>query len=57
MAHAREHGFRRLRLWTTNRQATAREVYVRRGFVLVDEQPQRRFGADVVGETYHLELV
>ncbi|MFC0437924.1 GNAT family N-acetyltransferase [Kutzneria buriramensis] len=57
LAHARERGFKRLRLWTTNRQATAREVYLRRGFVLVDEQPQRRFGADVVGETYRLELV
>jgi GNAT superfamily N-acetyltransferase len=54
--HARERGFRRMRLWTTNWQETAREVYLRRGFTLVDEQPQRRFGAEVVGQTYRLEL-
>lgn len=54
--HAREQGFKRLRLWTTNWQEAAREVYLRRGFTLVDEQPQRRFGAEVVGQTYRLDL-
>ncbi|MFC0543117.1 GNAT family N-acetyltransferase [Kutzneria chonburiensis] len=54
--HARAQGFKRLRLWTTNWQEAARQVYLRRGFALVGEQPERRFGVDVVGETYHLDL-
>jgi GNAT superfamily N-acetyltransferase len=54
--HARAHGFKRLRLWTTNWQEAARQVYLRRGFALVGEQAERRFGVDVVGETYHLDL-
>jgi len=55
--HARGQGFQRMRLWTTNWQEAARQVYLRRGFTLVDEQPQHRFGADVVGQTYHLSLL
>ena len=54
--HARAQGFRRLRLWTTNWQEAARQVYLRRGFALVGEQSERRFGVDVVGETYRLDL-
>jgi N-acetylglutamate synthase-like GNAT family acetyltransferase len=54
--HARTQGFKRLRLWTTNWQEAARQVYLRRGFTLVDEQPARRFGVEVTGETYRLDL-
>jgi len=47
-----------MRLWTTNWQEAARQVYLRRGFALVGEQqPQHRFGAEVVGQTYRLNLL
>ena len=55
--HARAQGFERLRLWTTNWQQAATQIYLRRGFTLVDEKPQQRFGTDLVGQTYRLDLV
>jgi N-acetylglutamate synthase-like GNAT family acetyltransferase len=57
VAHARAQGFKRLRLWTTNWQEAARQVYLRRGFTLVGQRPERRFGVDVTGETYRLDLI
>lgn len=56
LEHAREQGFKRMRLWTTNWQEAALRVYLRRGFTLVDQQPQRKFGVDVLGQTYQLDL-
>ncbi|MGK5681587.1 GNAT family N-acetyltransferase [Actinoplanes sp. URMC 104] len=57
LGFARAAGYRRMRLWTTEVQASARKIYLARGFVLVDEQPHAGFGAGVVaGQTYALDL-
>ncbi|WP_436530100.1 GNAT family N-acetyltransferase [Actinoplanes sp. HUAS TT8] len=49
-------GYERMRLWTTNPLVAARQLYLRRGFELVKEEPQRAFGADLVGQTYLREF-
>jgi GNAT superfamily N-acetyltransferase len=53
---AREAGYRRLRLWTTDNLAAARRAYTRRGFRLVAEAPHQGFGAGVTGQDYELDL-
>jgi GNAT superfamily N-acetyltransferase len=56
VAFARAAGYERLRLWTNHPLAAARRVYLSRGFVLVEEEPHRSFGADLVGQVYELAL-
>lgn len=56
LQHAREQGFRAVRLWTNDCLDAARHLYLARGFALVDEQPHRSFGADLIGQTYRLDL-
>lgn len=53
---ARAAGYRRLVLWTQSILSAARNIYRRAGFKLVKEEPQRAFGADLVSETWELEL-
>lgn len=53
---ARAAGYRRLRLWTNDPLAAARRVYLAAGFVLTGSEPHRSFGADLVGQTYELDL-
>jgi DNA-binding MarR family transcriptional regulator/GNAT superfamily N-acetyltransferase len=53
---ARAVGYRRLTLWTTDVLASARRIYVATGFRLVAEEPHFSFGADLVGQTWVLEL-
>lgn len=53
---ARKAGYRRMRLWTNAPLVAARRVYLSRGFRLTGEEPHRDFGAEVVGQTYELEL-
>jgi GNAT superfamily N-acetyltransferase len=50
-------GYERMRLWTTDPLLAARQVYLRRGFELIKEEPQHTFGVDLVGQTYLRELV
>jgi len=53
---ARASGYARIELWTNHPLAAARHVYLQRGFSLTREQPHRSFGANLVGQTYELEL-
>ncbi len=57
LEHARSHGFRGMRLWTNDCLDAARRIYLARGFTLVEEKSHHSFGADLVGQTYHLDLV
>jgi DNA-binding MarR family transcriptional regulator/predicted N-acetyltransferase YhbS len=53
---ARRAGYSRITLWTVAGLDSARRIYERAGFVLVDEQAQRLFGRDVVGQTWERSL-
>ncbi len=53
---ARKAGYRRMRLWTTDPLVAARQLYLSRGFRLVAETPHRDFGAELLGQTYAVEL-
>ncbi|MER7716270.1 GNAT family N-acetyltransferase [Streptomyces flaveolus] len=56
LAFAREAGYRSVTLWTTDNLASARRIYERFGFVLVEEEPQHSFGHDLVGQNWGLDL-
>lgn len=56
IARARALGYARLDLWTVTALAPARRLYQRAGFTLVGEAPARRFGHDLVDQTWSLPL-
>jgi GNAT superfamily N-acetyltransferase len=53
---ARAAGYEAMTLFTTANLASARRIYQAVGFRLVDEEPQQRFGTDIVGQNWRLEL-
>jgi GNAT superfamily N-acetyltransferase len=56
VAFARHAGYARMRLWTNDPLAAARRIYLSRGFTLVEQNPHRSFGADLVGQVYEFDL-
>lgn len=53
---ARSAGYREMVLWTVAGLAASRHLYVRAGFRLESERPERLFGDDVVAQWWHLDL-
>jgi DNA-binding MarR family transcriptional regulator/GNAT superfamily N-acetyltransferase len=53
---ARAAGYRKMRLWTTDQQKEARQIYQSKGYRLVAEEPVHAFGRDMINETWELDL-
>ena len=53
---ARRAGYTRMKLWTNHPLVAARQVYLARGFQLVEEERHHSFGVDLVGQVYELDL-
>jgi len=49
-------GYRQLVLWTNDPLAAARRIYLAAGFQLVQEEQHTAFGAELVGQSYRLDL-
>lgn len=53
---ARDGGYQKIILWTQSILIAARKIYERAGFKLVKAEENRAFGADLVSETWELDL-
>ncbi len=53
---ARLAGYRRITLWTHSALLSARAIYQKAGYQLTASEPHRRFGQDLVSETWIKEL-
>ena len=53
---ARKAGYRKLTLWTNDVLVSARRIYQAAGFSLVKEWPDYKFGKNLVGQDWDLEL-
>jgi GNAT superfamily N-acetyltransferase len=56
MDFARKAGYVRMRLWTNDVLVAARQLYLSRGFALIEQEPHRSYGADLIGQTYEVAL-
>jgi DNA-binding MarR family transcriptional regulator/GNAT superfamily N-acetyltransferase len=53
---AKEHGYRRIRLWTNSLLVSARRLYEAAGYRKTASAPHQSFGHRLVGETWELAL-
>lgn len=53
---AKRKGYQKIVLWTNDVLVTARNIYQKAGFKLVEREPHHSFGHDLVDETWELEL-
>jgi GNAT superfamily N-acetyltransferase len=53
---AREVGYSRMVLWTNDPLVAARRIYLAAGFRLVEQERHFSFGADLMGQSYALDL-
>jgi GNAT superfamily N-acetyltransferase len=49
-------GYKRVTLWTQSILTAAHHIYRQTGFKLIREEPHHSFGADLVGQTWEIEL-
>jgi DNA-binding MarR family transcriptional regulator/GNAT superfamily N-acetyltransferase len=56
VAFARDAGYERMRLWTHSIQEGARRIYAAAGFTIVESEPHRSFGRDLVSEIWELRF-
>ena len=53
---ARAKGYKKIVLWTNSCLNSARAIYAKRGFQLIESEPYTGFGQKLVGETWALRL-
>lgn len=56
LSFARARGYRRMTLWTHKSHAAAGRLYARAGFSITAEKPVRAFGADLIDQTWEIDL-
>jgi DNA-binding MarR family transcriptional regulator/N-acetylglutamate synthase-like GNAT family acetyltransferase len=53
---AKQCGYEKIKLWTQDELSTARHIYERAGFHVVDREPHHSFGQDLVAEVWERAL-